>query len=641
MAQALKTVNETFGFNSFKPGQEAVVETLLGGASAIAIFPTGAGKSLCYQLPALFETGLTLVVSPLLSLMKDQVDFLKSKNVPAAKLDSGMPFAAYRATLDAARAGELKILMIAVERFKNERFRNQLAQMNVSLLVVDEAHCISEWGHNFRPDYLKIPAYQKAFHIPKVLLLTATATPKVIEDMCAKFHVPSENVVKTGFFRENLRIRIAPVEESRKEGLLCAMIQKPPHGSTIVYVTQQQQAESVAEMLLKNGFSAAHYHAGMDSEAREAIQNRFMAGQLDTVVATIAFGMGIDKRDIRKVIHFDLPKSIENYAQEIGRAGRDGEVSYCVLMGNKNSVPTLENFVYGDTPGVENIRRLLKAIQEVEGTLFHVKIYTLSRETDIRLLPLKTLLVYLEMDGILSPQYTYYEEYQFKPLVPTETILHAFQGERQAFVRAILDHTRMARVWCRVDIDGIVNGYGADRKRILSALDYFEERGWIALSTRSAVEVFEITHAGFDIDTTAQKLADLFLDKERKDVARIHEMIALFEGNGCLSKSLSRYFGEILEDDCNQCTFCLKKEATALVSTPLPPMETHAFPELVASLMDQGHAKLSVKSITQFLCGIPSPRLSALRAKQMSGFGALEAYPYKKVQGWVERCLRP
>ncbi|MFO7990196.1 MAG: DEAD/DEAH box helicase [Desulfotignum sp.] len=193
-----ETLKRTFGFETFKTGQRQVIEKITAGKSAASIFPTGAGKSLCYQLPAILEPGMTLVVSPLLSLMKNQIDFLKSKHIPAAKLDSGMSVQDYRETLEAARTGQLKILMIAVERFKNERFRTQLRQMNVSLLVVDEAHCISEWGHNFRPDYLKIPLYQKEFGIKKALLLTATATPAVIDDMCEKFAVSRENVVKTG-----------------------------------------------------------------------------------------------------------------------------------------------------------------------------------------------------------------------------------------------------------------------------------------------------------------------------------------------------------------------------------------------------------------------------------------------------------
>ncbi|RLC06255.1 MAG: recombinase RecQ, partial [Deltaproteobacteria bacterium] len=544
------TLKHTFGFDEFKLGQRQVIEIIIAGKSAASIFPTGAGKSLCYQLPAVLEQGMTLVVSPLLSLMKNQIDFLKSKNISAAKLDSGMSAEDYRSTLEAARLGQLKILMIAVERFKNERFRTQLRQMNVSLLVVDEAHCISEWGHNFRPDYLKIPLYQKEFRIKKVLLLTATATPKVIGDMCAKFAINRENVVQTGFYRKNLFLRIRPVPEEKKDALLREVLAEKPDGPTIVYVTLQKTADRITRMLKKNGLDADAYHAGMKNEHREAVQNRFMAGKVATVVATIAFGMGIDKENIRKVIHYDLPKSIESYSQEIGRAGRDGSPSLCCLFGNKNGIPILENFAYGDTPALDSIHKVLENICQSKGNLFEVRVYTLSRKADIRLLPLKTLLVYLEMANIISPKYTYFENYAFKYLMPAENIIKKFKGEKTQFVKTILDNSTTAKTWTKVNIDNIVAESGFDRQRVLTALEYFHEKVWIDLQPKSAVEVFEILNPEFDIDSTAQDLANLFVEKEKKDVARLHAMIELFEKNQCLPKSLSAYFGEQLDADC-------------------------------------------------------------------------------------------
>ncbi|MFO7911936.1 MAG: RecQ family ATP-dependent DNA helicase, partial [Desulfotignum sp.] len=481
-----ETLKRTFGFETFKPGQRQVIEKIAAGNSAASIFPTGAGKSLCYQLPAILEQGMTLVVSPLLSLMKNQIDFLKSKHIPAAKLDSGMSAQDYRETLEAARTGQLKILMIAVERFKNERFRTQLRQMNVSLLVVDEAHCISEWGHNFRPDYLKIPLYQKEFGIKKALLLTATATPAVIDDMCEKFAVSRENVVKTGFYRENLFLRIRPVAEENKDVLLQEVLAGKPAGPAIVYVTLQKTANRITQMLRNNGLDAAAYHAGMKNEDREAVQNDFMAGKTGTVVATIAFGMGIDKENIRKVIHYDLPKSIEGYSQEIGRAGRDGNPSLCCLFGNKKGVPVLENFAYGDTPDLDGIRQVLADISQSKGSLFEFRPHAVSRKSDIRLLPLKTLLVYLEMANIISPKYTYFEIYAFKYLIPAQAIIEKFKGERAQFVKTILDNSKTARTWTQIDIDNAVDESGSDRQRVLTALEYFHEKKWIDLQPKSA-----------------------------------------------------------------------------------------------------------------------------------------------------------
>ena len=248
-----------FGFNAFIKGQEDVIRKVLERQSAAAIFPTGAGKSLCYQLPAMLLPGLTLVVSPLLSLMKDQLDFLLSQNIPAARLDSSLEKDEYNAILEDAKKSALKILMISVERFKNERFRSHLQKMNVSLFVIDEAHCISEWGHNFRPEYLKLPAYQKEFGIDQTLLLTATATKQVREDMCAKFNISEENVFVTGFYRDNLFLQITPTENSGKKDRLLQRIQKRLQDPTIVYVTLQKTAEEVADFLCQNRMNAYLY----------------------------------------------------------------------------------------------------------------------------------------------------------------------------------------------------------------------------------------------------------------------------------------------------------------------------------------------------------------------------------------------
>ncbi len=629
-------LKETFGFSEFKPGQQQVITNLVAGNSSVAIFPTGAGKSLCYQLPSLLEPGMTLVVSPLLSLMKDQLDFLESKNIAAAKLDSGMSSDDYKNTLEAARHGNLKILLIAVERFKNERFRTQLKRMNVSLLVVDEAHCISEWGHNFRPDYLKIPKFAEEFSISKVLLLTATATANVVTDMCSKFDIPGKSVFQTGFYRKNLFLRVHPVVQKDKDAHLLEVLASKPHGSAIVYVTQQKTAEYVAGMLNENGVTAEPYHAGMEKELRDSIQNLFMSGNTDTVVATIAFGMGIDKRDIRKVIHYDLPKSIESYSQEIGRAGRDGEPSLCCLMGNKDGVPVLENFTYGDTPEYSNIRQVLELIASTEENTFEVHPYRLSKISDIRLLTLKTLLVYLELAKIINPLYTFFESYTLKFIISAEGILSNFTDERKEFVKTILNNCKTARIWTTVDIDRIVNESGSNRQRVLTALEYFDEKGWISLHPKTSVDVFEILHREFDIDSTARELTALFSQKEEKDISRIKLMIEFFEKDQCLARNLSAYFGENLTENCNRCSVCLNKSPAHLPLTKLPTLEQYDFETLVQPLVDAADSPLSVNQITRYFCGIPTPRLVQYKARQMAGFSRLAAHNYKAVKEWVQ-----
>jgi ATP-dependent DNA helicase RecQ len=387
MTSLARSLKKVFGFDDFRAGQQQTITQLLDEKSSLAIFPTGSGKSLCYQLTALHLPHLTLVVSPLLALMKDQLSFLAKKGIEAASIDSSLTAEQVQQVMSATRTGAIKILMVSVERFKNERFRQFIGAIPVSLLVVDEAHCISEWGHNFRPDYLKLPAYCQTLHINLVLLLTATATDKVKKDMAAKFSIAPEHIVQTGFYRQNLDLSVAPVTaDNRDQQLLHRLQQLPTCG--IVYVTLQHTAEQVASFLWQHGLRAKAYHAGFDSDKRQQIQSQFMQGQVDVIVATIAFGMGIDKADIRFVIHYDLPKSIENYSQEIGRAGRDGLPAHCITLANLDSLHTLENFVYGDTPellGIEHVLSTIKSECQQGQWQFHG--LSLSNDSNIRQSP--------------------------------------------------------------------------------------------------------------------------------------------------------------------------------------------------------------------------------------------------------------
>ncbi len=633
-----QTLRQTFGYDSLRPGQEQAIRAVVAGRSAAAIFPTGSGKSLCYQLPALLLPHLTLVVSPLLALMQDQLAFLHRHGIAAASIDSAQSREQTSETMARTKSGELKILMISVERLKNERFRHFLSQVPISLLVVDEAHCISEWGHNFRPDYLKLPDYQRQFNIPQVLLLTATATPPVIADMQRKFALAAADVVTTGFYRPNLNLLVEPVSGFNKQRRLVEWLTDRAGQPTIVYVTQQKTAEQIAEHLAQRGFPASAYHAGMAHELRESIQRRFMAGELNCIVATIAFGMGIDKADIRNVVHNDLPKSVENYSQEIGRAGRDGEPSDCLVLANRDSLSVLQNFVYGDTPEREGIRCVLdELLQAGAGGQWELMLNQLSDQSNIRQLPLKTLLVQLELRGIIAPRFAYFAEYRFKYLLEPEALVAKFDGERRQFVEAIVHSSARARTWCTLDFDVLYGQHGADRARVVKALEYFQEKGWIELESKQMTEVYALLDTRFDAEALSGELHAYLKEHEASEIARIDNMLALFESAECLSQRLAAYFGDRQAPQrCGHCSVCRGQVAKLPEPPTLAPLEQIDLAARCAEF-SQRYTQLkggapSAECLTRFLCGISVPVFAKLKARQLPGFASLEAYPYAEVR---------
>ncbi|MCG6658988.1 RecQ family ATP-dependent DNA helicase [Halomonas campisalis] len=649
-----QTLQQVFGYTDFRPGQRPVIEAIAGGRSAAAIFPTGSGKSLCYQLPALHLPHLTLVISPLLALMQDQLAFLARHGIAAASIDSGQSREQTAAVMEGVKRGEIRILMISVERLKNERFRAFIRRVPISLMVVDEAHCISEWGHNFRPDYLKLPDYRRDFAIPQVLLLTATATPKVISDMRERFAIAEEDVTATGFYRANLDLQVSPVAAGERPRALVDWLRPrlgaTPPRPTIVYVTLQQTAERLAAYLSKAGLPAAAYHAGLDSETRERLQGDFMAGVTPCIVATIAFGMGIDKADIRHVVHFDLPKSVENYSQEIGRAGRDGHPSECLMLAGRDHLNVLENFVYGDTPERHAIRRVIDAMLDAGGQApgaeWELMLGSLSQQSDIRPLPLKTLLVQLELAGIIAPRYSYFAEYRFRLHEAPEALVARFEGERRAFVQTILDAASQARTWYTLDFTsltqlGTERGLDTRRARVITALDYFVDKGWMTLESKQMTEVYEVLRPPVDPAALADKLHAYFQGKEQAEIARLHAMLTLFESETCLSRRLAEWFGDDRAPQrCGHCSACRGEVARLPASEAPPPPAPQALAELCQPLLQQLAASgddrpVTPDLLTRFLCGLTSPLLTRLKARRMAGFAALEAHRYGEVRDWL------
>jgi ATP-dependent DNA helicase RecQ len=369
-AEIFARVLARFGHDSLRPGQSEVIADVFAGRPVVAVMPTGAGKSLCYQLPAVIygeRGGVTLVVSPLIALMKDQVDALTARGVPAVALTSHAGASEQTEILDGIRAGQYTLVYVAPERFRSPRFVDALRSIagRLALIAIDEAHCISEWGHDFRPDYRRLGTIVKALGAPRLAAFTATATPEVRRDIAHQLGMDGARLHVRGFDRPNLRYEVMKVGGAADKGhQIAEVVRLREGGVALVYAATRKNAEAYALELKAAGMKVRVYHAGLENNAREKAQDHFMAGQLDAIVATNAFGMGVDKGDIRLVVHADIPRSPEAYYQEAGRGGRDGKPTRCVLLFNHGDIRLQEFLIDASFPSAEVLRGLWKLLRD-------------------------------------------------------------------------------------------------------------------------------------------------------------------------------------------------------------------------------------------------------------------------------------
>jgi len=636
-----ETLLQHFGHTAFRPGQRQVMEALLAGRSALAVFPTGGGKSLCYQLPALLLDGTTLVISPLIALMKDQVQALQARDIAAARLDSTLSLAESQQVLADLQSGKLKLLYIAPERLINESFLQRLEKTKIAMLAVDEAHCISEWGHNFRPEYLRLAQVAGRLDLKPVLALTATATPDVAADICKAFNIQVADHVQTSFFRQNLALKVSPVSERERLPLLAAKLKNSAMFPAVVYVTLQQTAESVTTFLRKAGIKAGAYHAGLPDQFRTEVQDDFMQGNLDVIVATIAFGMGIDKADVRSVYHYNLPKTLENYQQETGRAGRDGQPAHCEMLACLDDLNVLHNFVYGDTPTPLALKQLVDHLLR-QGTEFDISRYDLAHTLDIRPLVLETVLTYLELNEVVQPLGAFYTGYQLQFVQPESRILSGHTPDRQRFLKSLFECGTRGRKWLTLELSVIEASTGEPPERILKALNWLAESGDVLLKPSGLRHRYKLLQPhSHDAAEICQRMQQLFAEREQADSQRLNEVVDLARSPGCLPRHLLNYFGEDLGRNCGMCSSCLEKR-TKPREIPLSPEReiTTNDVQQIRAVMDEGHAALRApRQLARFLCGLSSPATSRARLSRHDIFGLLEGVPFQKVLLQAESML--
>ena len=509
LQNARDLLKSAFGYEAFRPGQEAAVSAILSGRDTVVVLPTGGGKSLCFQVPALLMPGLTVVVSPLISLMKDQVDALTARGLPAAFINSTLSSGQVSDRLARVERGEIKLLYVAPERFDYGKTAERLRKVGVSLLAIDEAHCISQWGHDFRPSYLRVKKVHEELGSPTTIALTATATPEVRRDISRELALRDPETIITGFDRPNLHYFVIPVKNDAEKEKRLVEILKKHEGLAVIYASTRKAVDHLTTVLERARIPAAGYHAGLDDARRHEVQNAFMSERIRAIVATNAFGMGIDKPNVRLVIHYAMPGTLEAYYQEAGRAGRDGQHSDVFLLHAFPDRFTHEFFIKGSYPeraAVEQIYEALKKLSDKQGfvgappedliRLVKAKVNTREIEGALRI---------LERSGAVASSNGEQARVHVRLLATPERIKREISGEANAelgLLRALWRGVGSAlRTGAVVDLDGLPPGLGGAVASI-PLLDSLEERQFLAwerigsgtLSGRQSCTALQIPH---------------------------------------------------------------------------------------------------------------------------------------------------
>ncbi|KAI1171120.1 ATP-dependent DNA helicase recQ [Nemania sp. FL0916] len=658
---ARSILKQKFGHDDFRHEQAAAIGAILKGENVLAVFPTGAGKSLCYQIPGIaFEeldaaglterhsktasigAGITIVVSPLIALMKDQVDALQRHGIPAACLDSTKTYEEQRSINASMQEGRLRILYCAPERLNNEGFVESMKFVpgGIRLVAVDEAHCISEWGHSFRPDYLKVARFVNEIKAERVICLTATATPRVAEDVRRAFNIKETNVYRTSPYRPNLHLHAEAVKTKEDKWPRLLKFLEDHDGPTLVYVSLQKQAEDLANRLSKDGHNAGAFHAGLPTEKKIETQDAFMAGKIRIVVATIAFGMGIDKADIRNILHYDVSSTIEEYSQQVGRAGRDGKPSFCMLYLCREDFWLRENFVRGDLPSRQSLQRLLEDVLLNQPTVklpdgsevIKLSQLALGKEHDVRASPLSIILATIELRfGLIRAITPEYSAYQFEAGNGYDTRI---KSDKSPAAKAIASRSKKAKKWYSIDVSAVAKDTGLLRADMVRKLNELNDYGILRLKASGVVNRYKILKklpsTPEEIGEITDKLHAEMEDRETDAMKRFQAVCDLLTDNKCFAAALTEYFGMQLPNGkakCGHCTYCLTGKRVVLPPKPKVPINVSG----ILEILDACDVRDDPRFLARVAFGIKSPRVTQLKLDKKKAFGSLEDHDFESL----------
>ncbi|MCW8812131.1 MAG: RecQ family ATP-dependent DNA helicase [Chlorobium sp.] len=641
MNSPLKILHEFFGYDNFRSGQLEIIEAVLKNNNVLAVLPTGAGKSVCYQIPAFLSENFSIVISPLIALMKDQVDGLNRKKEVAAFINSTMGYSETEEVFNKISLGSIKLLYLSPEKLDSLKFAERIKELKPANLFIDEAHCISEWGHNFRPSYLKIKDFINHIGIKKVFAFTATATPEVREDIIQQLGFKEPKIFVRGFERDNLNLRVLQIKNKKKK---CVELIRESGTPAIIYTSSRKKAEEVAEYLNMNGIKCNYYHAGVSAPERRRVQEDFLDGTNEIIAATNAFGMGIDKANIRLIIHYNTPGSIESYYQEIGRAGRDGKESFCYLLHDESDLAIQNFFISASHPNKELIQKVYKAICDFNriavGSTSNKELIVdrdyISKYVGVEVSQgiLHSTLKYLENSGYIRRISEYEKKDSLQILFSRDKLKEFIKTSTYYELNEILVFllrefgSSIFTSTIKISAANLAIKLSIHEQHILESLNILDNMGIVSFQQAITKETILLPTPRVSPENLVlnyKLINESYLNSQRK----LDKMVELVYTNECRFKFILNYFGETVEDyrcgKCDNCTsFGRMKDSTAAYLS-----------EIILETIEEANEEIPASFLIKILKGEKIKESAAL----FKHFGSCRKFSLAEIKGVLTELI--